>query len=258
MTAAGPQVGSLAWIDLTTPDVDAAGSFYSRLLGWELESADTPMGRYVTGSVGAGPVGGMMAPAPGEDAAPPAWALFFGVADADRAVDAARRLGATVLQPPMEIPGGGRIAVVTDPAGAVAGLLEPGDGGSTVRGEPGAVAWVECQSRDVPASEAFYAELLGWHARPPSDGYRVLELGGEQVAGLMAMPDEVPSAVPGYWLPYFAVDDVDSACGRVEELGGGVLVPPRTVQDLRFAVAQDPAGAVFGLLRTPGQRAAFQ
>lgn len=248
MSVAARPVGSLAWIDLTTPDVDAAADFYSRLLGWELEPAETPVGRYVTGAVASGPVGGMMAPPPGEDAAPTAWTVFFGVADADRAFADARRLGATGLQPPTEIPSGDRIAVLTDPAGAVVGLMESRSGTSTARGESGAVGWVECQSRDVAAGEAFYTRLLSWQPGAPSDGYRVLECGGGQVAGLMAMPAEVPAEVPSYWLPYFAVDDVDSACARVGELGGSVVVPPMSVQDMRFAIAEDPSGAVFGLL----------
>jgi predicted enzyme related to lactoylglutathione lyase len=84
---------------LTADDTD----FYSRLLGWELESEDTPMGRHVIGVTGAGPAEGMMSPPPGEVGPPPASAVVFGVADV--AFDHACRLGATGLQPPTEIPG---------------------------------------------------------------------------------------------------------------------------------------------------------
>ncbi len=252
MSPGARPLGAPAWIDLTTPDVEAAADFYSRLLGWELESVDTPVGRYVVGSIGAGPVAGMMAPAPGETGAPPAWAVFFGVADAAEAFDTARRLGATGLQPPTEVPGGARIAVVTDPAGAVVGLIESHGGTPMAWGGDGAVAWVETQSRDVEASEAFYAELLGWTGGGETDGYRVLGRDGEQVAGLMAMPAEVPAEAPSYWLAYFAVPEVGQACELVADLGGTVAVPPMTVQDMCFAVAEDPFGAVFALLQTSG------
>jgi predicted enzyme related to lactoylglutathione lyase len=61
----------------------------------------------------------------------------------------------------------------------------------------------------------------------------------------MAVPAEVPPEVRCYWMVYFAVDDVDRACTRAEELGGSKLVPAMTVQDMRFAVVEDPLGAVF-------------
>jgi len=243
-------LGTLAWVDLTTPDVDSAADFYARLLGWKLESEDTPMGRYVIGVTGTGPAAGMMSPPPGEVGPPPAWAVFFGVGDVAEAFDHACRLGGTGLQPPTEIPGGDRIAVVTDPAGALVGLMEPHGGGSMAWGESGAVAWLEAQSRDLQASGAFYESLLGWTKGPEVDGYRVFERDGEQVAGLMAVPAEVPPEVPSYWLVYFAVDDVDEACTRAGELGGSKLVPSMTVQDMRFAVVEDPLGAVFAVLET--------
>lgn len=245
-------VGQVRWLDLSTPDVDAAAAFYSGLLGWRLESDDTPVGRYVIGLTDAGPVAGMMAP-PAEDGegAPPAWTVFFGVADAAAAFDRARGLGATGLQSPTEVPGGSLIAVVSDPAGAVVGLMESRGGEPLAWGRPGAATWVELQSRGVDASAAFYGDLLEWTPGPEDDGYRMLQRQGQPVAGLMAMPPEVPADVPSYWLVYFAVDDVEAAVRRVEELGGSVVVSTMTVQEMRFAVVADPSGAVFALLRTP-------
>jgi uncharacterized protein len=248
MSASDRRVGTVAWVDLATPDVDAAAGFYARLLGWTTESDETEMGRYVTASVGAGPVGGMMAPGPDDAGAPPAWTVVFRVADAQGAYDHAQRLGATGLQPPMQIPGGALIAAISDPAGAVVALMESREESPLAWGDTGAVAWVETQSRDVEASRTFYEGLLGWSQASDTDGYRVLGHDGGQVAGLMAMPAEVPDQVPSFWLVYFAVDDVSRAVAEVEELGGSVLVPPTSVADMRFAVATDPLGAAFGIL----------
>jgi predicted enzyme related to lactoylglutathione lyase len=85
------------------------------------------------------------------------------------------------------------------------------------------VAWAETHSRDLRASGMFYEGVMGWTHGPESDGYRVFERHGEQVAGMMAMPPGVPAEVPSYWMAYFAVDDVDRGCRRVAELGGSVL-----------------------------------
>jgi uncharacterized protein len=252
VSAASRRVGTAAWVDLATPDPDAAARFYAGLLGWTVSSDETPMGRYVTGSVGASPAAGMMAPAPDATGQPPAWTVVFRVADVDNAFDLARRLGATGLQPPLEIPGGARIAVVVDPAGATVALMDAPDPAEMAWREPGAVAWVEMQSRDVEASRRFYERLLGWEPDPELSGYRTFTLDGEQVAGLMAMPAEVPDEVPSYWLVYFSVDAVDTSIEQVRALGGSLVVPVMQVQDMRFAVVADPAGATFALLQRPG------
>lgn len=47
------------------------------------------------------------------------WLPYAHVADADQAHATATSHGATTLVPPMEVPGGDRIAVMSDPQGAV-------------------------------------------------------------------------------------------------------------------------------------------
>jgi len=245
--------GRPVWVDLATPDPDAAARFYAALLGWSIEASTTPAGRYVIGSVAQGPAAGMMAPDP--PGIPPSWTVLFKVEDLDDACARAGAAGATVLQPPMAIPGGDRIAILDDPAGAVVGLMDTAQ--SMAWGARGAVGWVETQSRDVAASRAFYATVLSWTARPgdagtdagTDAGYQMFHLDGVPVAGLMATPPEVPAEVPSAWLVYFAVADVDAATAEAARAGGTVLVTPMTVADMRFAVLADPAGAVFGLLQ---------
>jgi len=247
--AASRPTGTVCWVDLSTPDPQAGGRFYRDLLGWQVSTADTPMGPYSIGETGGGPVAGLMAPAPDAADAPPGWTVFFAVDDLDHAWDRAAEAGANGLQPPLEVPGGSRIAAVTDPAGAVVGLMQPAAEAAMAFGEPGAVCWVEAQSRDLATTSAFYRALLGWAAREGSGGYWLFEQGGEAVGGLMAMPAEVPEEVPSYWLLYFGVDDVEHTCTRASELGGAVLVPTMRVEEQCFAVLADPPGAAFGVLQ---------
>jgi hypothetical protein len=61
------------------------------------------------------------------------------------------------------------------------------------------------------------------------------------------MRSAFPPDVPPNWLVYFGVEDMASATGKVQEMGGGVLVPERQMPGGRFAVVQDPHGAVFAL-----------
>ncbi len=49
---------------------------------------------------------------------PPAWLLYIKVEDVDQAAERVQELGGKVLNGPMEVPGGGRIAQCMDPQGA--------------------------------------------------------------------------------------------------------------------------------------------
>lgn len=242
---------AVAWVDLTAPDPGRASRFYAQLFGWTLSSEATDMGTYTIGSVADGPAAGMMAPSPEEVGAPPAWTVMFAVDDIDDAYQRGLAAGATGLQPPMAIPGGDRIAVLADPAGAVFGLMRTA-GPPLVWGALGAVCWVETASRDRDGSRQFYEELFGWSASEGEGGYWLFERDGEEVAGLMDVPPGVPDEVPSYWLVYFAVDDVDTAVARASELGGSVAAPAMEVGDMRFAVLEDTEGAVFAVLQGAG------
>lgn len=241
-------VGSPAWFDLTTAEVDTAASFYARLLGWTLDSEDTPMGRYLIGMSEAGPSAGLMAPVPGAPSIP-AWTVYLCVSDIDATHGRAIELGATSLQEPIEVPGGDRIAVVQDPAGAVIGFMQPTPEGSMAYGTSGAGCWIETATRDLAASRAFYTELLGWPAREGEGGYWLFDNDGEETAGMMDMPTEVPAEVPSYWMVYFSVPDVDAAVVAAAELGGTTVAPAMAIDGMRFAVLEDPTHAVFGVLQ---------
>jgi predicted enzyme related to lactoylglutathione lyase len=240
--------GTVVWVDLSTPDLDGAIHFYEHLLGWRFEETTGTGGTYVIARVADGQVGGLMGQTPQDAGRPPTWAVVLGTDHLDAAVAEVRELGGTVLQPPMSIPGGARIAVVADPAGAGFALMEATGAASGIAwGRPGAPCWAECLSRDPASSRGFLEGLLGWKGDEGPGGYVAFSRDGEVVAGLLPMPDEIPAEVPSYWMAYFSTSDVDDACARAVELGGTVLLPTRTIDEGRFAVIADPAGAAFGL-----------
>lgn len=248
MTTRSHAAGSVVWLDLSTTDVDRARRYYGELLGWEYEASDTGQGVYVIARVPGGEVGGMMAqdPAQTETGVPSAWTVFFGTDDIDHAVARVEELGGSVLEPPFAIPGDVRIAIVADPTGAVCGLMETSDPG-VVWGAGGSPCWVECLTREPETSRRFHESLFGWKSGEGTGDYVVFSTDGSQVAGLMAMPPQVPEEAPSYWLVYFAVDDVDEMCGRTEREGGTVLEPTHGIDEGRFAVLEDPTGAVFAV-----------
>jgi hypothetical protein len=111
----------------------------------------------------------------------------------------------------------------------------------------GAPCWAELGTGDVPGSGAFCAGLFGWAVetdpREEAGGYTMCSLGGVPVA---AMSPLYAPGQPVAWTVSFAVADADATAVRAADQGGVVIMAPMDVFDLgRFAVLQDPAGAVF-------------
>jgi uncharacterized protein len=238
------------WVDLSTPDVEAAARFYAELLGWRIEAHDSPVGNYHIVEVGGREVGGLMAAAPEQDV-PPAWTVLFRVTDVDATVAAAEAAGGVVLEPAFDLPDS-RIAILSDPAGAVFGVVrQPDRPGTWLSTTPGSVCWVELLTRDPDVAVDFYVRVFGWEATTETYGpvsYTSFRADGEDVAGAMAMPDEVPAEAPSSWSVSFAVEDCVRAAHRAEELGGLVAKATTSVGDGHFAVIADPQGATFQLM----------
>jgi predicted enzyme related to lactoylglutathione lyase len=112
-----PAQGGFSWHELQTTDVAAALRFYSELFGWRKGPAHDmgAMGVYQLFEHGASQVGGMCRP--GAVSAAPSWLSYVHVADANRAVAAAKAGGGRLLHGPMEVPGGTWIALMMDPQG---------------------------------------------------------------------------------------------------------------------------------------------
>jgi predicted enzyme related to lactoylglutathione lyase len=235
------------WVDLGTPDVDASISFYGELFDWNASDPIEGGGGYRFFEQDGKMVGGL-APlmAPGQ---PPAWTSYVSVTDADATVEVARSSGGGVLLEPTDVMDVGRVAIIADPSGAALGLWQPRrHTGAEIVNEPVSLTWNELDTRDTDNAKPFYEALFGWQA-DTQEGYTTWQLDGRPVAGMMAMPPQVPAQVPSYWLAYFAVDDTDAIEAKARELGAVVLVEPRDIQAGRFAVLQDPQGAALGVIR---------
>lgn len=121
LTADTP-VGAVSWRELATTDLEAATAFYSAQFGWEtLSEMDMgPGGTYRMFGKGGVMLGGMFTKP--DEMPQSCWLYYFKVADLDAAVERATRMGGTLLNGPMEVPGGDRIAQLVDPQGAAFAL----------------------------------------------------------------------------------------------------------------------------------------
>jgi uncharacterized protein len=114
-----PALGTFSWHELATSDNEAAFAFYSGLFGWDaITRMDMgPVGIYLIFGENGIQRGGMYIKPP-ENPGPPSWLPYAHVPSADESFEAALASGAKGTVPPMEVPGGSRIANLVDPAGA--------------------------------------------------------------------------------------------------------------------------------------------
>jgi uncharacterized protein len=239
--------GTFSWTDLGTSDLDAAKAFYSGLFGWEFEDLPIPDGGvYTMARLEGRTVAALYAATQG----PPAWLSYVTVDDVDATTVRALELGASAISEPLDVMSAGRMAVLSDPTGAVFALWQPRENiGAEMVNAAGALTLNQLNTHDPESARAFYSALFGWRieATPGTDTpYWGIFRGDVLNGGMMLLPDDNP--VPPHWLVYFGSEDLDAATRRIAEQGGAVMVPKLEVPGGHIVVAQDGQGAMFGLI----------
>ncbi len=125
-SATEPMVGHCAWNELATTDPAAAKSFYGEQFGWE-QDGDMDMGElgkyefWKVGDARGHMLGAVMPKMPEMPVS--MWSYYFRVSDIDKAVETIEAKGGTILQEPIEIPGGNFAMNGMDPQGAAFALV---------------------------------------------------------------------------------------------------------------------------------------
>jgi predicted enzyme related to lactoylglutathione lyase len=114
-----PALGEFSWHELAAKDYKQAFSFYEALFGWERSAEHDmgPLGTYFIFKRNGRDLGGMFNVTP-DMPMPPSWMHYIRVDSADAAADRVTSNGGQVLNGPMEVPGGDRVAQCLDPQGA--------------------------------------------------------------------------------------------------------------------------------------------
>ena len=112
---------TLTWAESGSTDVEKARTFYGEIFGWKYEESDMgPGGKYTVLLRGSEPAAGMM-----ESPIPMSyWSIYFNVEDCKALTDKARAAGAQVMLDAQQIPGVGVVSVLSDPQGAMFGMIE--------------------------------------------------------------------------------------------------------------------------------------
>ena len=79
--------------------------------------------------------------------------------------------------------------------------------------------------------------------------YTELMNGSTPIGGMLPVAAEWGN-VPAHWLNYIAVEDCDGLANNAKEQGANIISPPMDIPNVgRFAVIQDPQGAVFAIIK---------
>jgi hypothetical protein len=236
---------------LSTPDLEAAKTFYRQLFGWDYVDLGPEFGHYHFALAGGRNATGLGLIDPNTPA-PPAWTIFL--ASDDAAADTVRisAMGGQVIAPVMAVGDSGMMAVCVDPTGAVFGLWQTNTMiGASVENEHGAMTWWEVNTRDSAADCEFYGQLFGLTAHKMEGmEYFTLQRGEQMVCGVLQM-DANWEGIPPHWMGYFAVDDTEAAIARAATAGGKLMVPAFDTPYGRMAVLADPFGATFSVIQPP-------
>lgn len=123
-----PRPGTLAWTDLTVPNAQDIRDFYARIIGWV--PVPVNMGEYddfnmTVPGTGEPSAGICHARGPNADL-PPVWLVYFLVENLEKSLEAVREGGGAILSGPRSMGAESAMAVIRDPAGAVAALYQMG------------------------------------------------------------------------------------------------------------------------------------
>jgi predicted enzyme related to lactoylglutathione lyase len=199
------------------------------------------------------------------------WNTYIWVESADDTASKVRGAGGSVVMEPFDVMDAGRMAVFTDPEGAMFCVWEAGvHQGAQLVNEHGSLNFNGLATRDVAGAKSFYGSVFGWTTLTLEGGAEMWTLPGygdhlerdnpdlrkltaeagapeefvDVVASINPIPENEPDTPP-HWSVTFAVDDADAIAAKAPELGGDVIAPPFDAPWVRMTVVEDPQGATF-------------
>jgi len=118
--------GTFYWNERTSRDVEGTKKFYADTMGWSFDAMPMPGGTYWIAKMDGQPVGGLFdIGGPDYKGMPEGWMSYIAVDDVDARVKKATTAGAKLMKPVFDVPGVGRIAILTEPGGAGVGWMTP-------------------------------------------------------------------------------------------------------------------------------------
>ncbi|GAA2925422.1 VOC family protein [Streptomyces enissocaesilis] len=247
--------GAPCWVSLMVHGLATTQEFYGTLFGWEFRPGPQQLGPYVRALLDGKEIAGV-GQLPPDRHLPIAWTPYLATDDAGVTAESVRSHGGTVGVGPIEAGDAGRMAICSDPTGAVFGIWQAATHpGTALAGTHGTPVWNELVTRETSVVGKFYAAVFGHEVETDVSAgpdLLTLHLEGRPVASVRGVGAALPRDRGPHWVTYFEVGDADESARLLTELGGHVLRPPRDDARGRAALVSDPEGAVFTIVTTAG------
>ncbi|MFH9725657.1 VOC family protein [Streptomyces sp. NPDC017254] len=125
----------------------------------------------------------------------------------------------------------------------------------------GTPVWADAMFKDFEGAKTFYGDVLGWTFGESSTefgNYTQAYKNGKAVAAIVPPMPGQDGEQKSSWCLYFASPDVAATAEKIRNAGGTVLMEPMQVGAFgSMCIAQDPAGAVFGIWQA-GEHTGFE
>lgn len=190
--------GTPSWVSLMVHGLDATQEFYRALFGWEFVPGPHQLGPYVRALLDDREVAGI-GQLPPDRHLPVAWTPYMATDDADETTETIRCCGGTVAVGPLDAGEVGRLAICSDPTGAVFGVWQAGPRhGTATAGPPGTPVWNELLTHETSMVAKFYRTVFGYEIEPVVSAdfdYLTLHVDGRPVASLHGVGGALPVTV---------------------------------------------------------------
>lgn len=116
----------------------------------------------------------------------------------------------------------------------------------------GKIVWTDLTVQNAEEVRDFYQSVLGWKSTDHSMGeyndYVMQADENDQGTAGICHAKGANANMPAQWLVYVQVESVAAASEACLAQGGKIIDGPRQMGNNLFAVIQDPAGAVLGII----------
>ena len=121
--------------------------------------------------------------------------------------------------------------------------------------QTGKVGWIDITVDDAAGLRDFYADVVGLAPEAVSMGEyddfnMTMPETGTPAAGICHARGS-NAELPRQWLIYIVVPDAEASAAACTANGGKVLVGPKNMGGGKYAVIEDPSGAVAALYQAP-------
>lgn len=115
----------------------------------------------------------------------------------------------------------------------------------------GTIGWMDLTVKDATQIKSFYQNVIGWESTAFSMGdyndYCMIPQNQESPVCGICHAKGANASLPAQWLIYITVENLETSLKHCKDLGGQQLSDIKSAGNGKYAVIQDPAGAVCAL-----------